>query len=67
MTAGGESADASDLPGEEAVDCDFGGEPAEVSPTLVNATAGEQVVSALSPGPMTHVDVASSGPRRAAP
>jgi len=65
MTAGGESADASDLPGEEAVGCDLGGEPAEVSPTLVNATAGEQVVSALSPGPMTHVDGASSGPRRA--
>ena len=63
MTAGGESADASDLPGEEVVD--FGGEPAEVSPTLVNATAGEQVVSALSSGPMTHLDGASSGPRRA--
>jgi hypothetical protein len=27
MTAGGESADASDLPGEEVVDCDFGGGP----------------------------------------
>ena len=65
MTAGGESADASDLPGKEVVDCDFGREPAEVSPTLVNATAGEQVVSALSSGPMTHLDGASSGPRRA--